>query len=198
MNWIFGVLLAAVVSFGWGFVSWELMGWHHNRMFGFQNEMEVREVLLRNARDGHGRYVLPHLGRLPEEIPAEERAARERKLEQMREEGPFLAATLRPGRRSFSMGEALGWSFARSALGCLLLAALLARLDWAFPGKVGLCAAAGAFAGVAGILPDWIWFEMSTDNVAVTLADLVIEWTLAGLVLAAFFGRPVTAASHVE
>jgi hypothetical protein len=194
MKWFFGILLAALASFGWGFVSWELMGWHQNRLFGFQNETEVAETLVRNARNGHGVYLLPHVASLPEELTTEEKADRLRKLGEARNEGPFVKAVIRPGKKPFNMQAALGWSFARSVLACLLLAALLSRLDWAYLGKVGLCAAAGAFAGAAGVTPEWIWFELPVGDVFVALADLFIEWTLAGLVLAAYFGQPPTAA----
>ena len=196
MKWIFGVFLAAMLSFGWGYLSWELMGWHKNRIFGFQNETEVAQVLTRNARNGHGIYLLPHQATLPKEMSSEDKAARRQELEQARAEGPFVRATLRPGKQDFSMGISLGLSFLRSVIACGLLATLLTRLDWSYLSKVGLCAAAGAFAGVAGVVPDWIWFETPHGTVFVALADLFIEWTLAGMVLASFFGQPTTAARN--
>ena len=54
MKFLSGCLLAALVSFTWGYVSWEVLGWHKNNTFGFKNEADVAEVLLKNMEAGSG------------------------------------------------------------------------------------------------------------------------------------------------
>jgi hypothetical protein len=190
MKLIVGSLLAALLSFSWGYLSWEVLGWHKNNTFGFKDEADVKEALARNVKSGHGLYLLPHLAEIPSFLPAAEKAAKLEKLQTARDEGPFVYATIRPGKRPFNMGQALGLSFGRSVLGCLILAVLLANTAFPYLGKVVFCSAAGVFAGVAAEMPAWIWFELAGSALFVALADSFFEWTLAGLVLAGFVGKP--------
>jgi hypothetical protein len=110
-------------------------------------------------------------------------------VQKARDEGPFLRAVIRPGKKPFHMGQALGLSFARSLVACLILGALLAGTSYPYLGKVVFCAVMGVFAGVVAEVPDWIWFEMRGADLFVALADQLFEWTAAGFVLAAFVGK---------
>ena len=155
MKFLIGCVLAALVSFTWGYVSWEVLGWHKNNTFGFKNEADVAEVLLKNMEAGSGMYVLPHQGELPSVLPPEEKAAK------------ILAAAKARDGSSFS-----------------------------YAGKVVFCAAAGAFAGMSAEVPDWIWFETRGSDLFVALADQLFEWTLVGMVLAGFVGKPEVASNE--
>lgn len=190
MKFFAGCLFAAVVSFAWGFVSWELLGWHQNNTFGFKNELDVSEVLLKNIESGQGIYMLPHQAEVPSFLPPEEKRMKAEALRKARDEGPFLRAIIRPGKKPFHMGQAMALSFGRSLIACMILGALLSGTSFSYLGKVVFCAVAGMFAGVAAEVPDWIWFETRGADVFVALADQLFEWTAAGFVLAAFIGRP--------
>jgi hypothetical protein len=196
MKFLIGCVLAALVSFTWGYVSWEVLGWHKNNTFGFKNEADVAEVLLQNMEAGSGMYVLPHQGDLPSVLPPEEKAAKILAAAKARDEGPYMKAVIRPGKKPFKMGTAMVLSFGRSVLACVLLGALLAGSSFSYAGKVVFCAAAGAFAGMSGDVPDWIWFETRGSDLFVALADQLFEWTLAGMVLAGFVGKPEVAANE--
>lgn len=192
MKFFVGSLLAAILSFAWGFLSWEVLGWHKNNTFGFKDEADVKEVLARNVKSGHGLYMLPHQAEVPSFLPPAEKAAKLDQLNAARDDGPFVYATIRPGKRPFNMGVALGLSFTRSLIGCLILAALLANTAFPYAGKVVFCSAAGVFAAVAAEMPAWVWFEMTGSSLFIAMADQFFEWTLAGLVLAGFVGKPMT------
>jgi len=190
MKFLIGCLLAALVSFTWGYVSREALGWHKNNTFGFRNEADVAEVLLKNMESGSGVYVLPHQGELPSVLPPEEKAAKVLAAAKARDEGPYMKAVIRPGKKPFKLGTAMGLSFGRSVLACVILGALLAGSSFSYAGKVVFCAAAGVFAGVAAEVPNWIWFEMRGSDLFVALAEQFFEWTLGGTVLAGFVGKP--------
>jgi hypothetical protein len=198
MKFLIGCVLAALVSFTWGYVSWEVLGWHKNNTFGFKNEADVAEVLLKNVVNGSGTYVLPHQGEPPSVLPPEEKTAKIAAAAKARDDGPYMMATIRPGKKPFKLGVAMGLSFGRSVLACLLLGALLAGSSFSYAGKVAFCAAAGAFAGMAAEVPDWIWFELRGANLFVAFADQLFEWTLAGTVLAGFVGKPPMAINEVD
>ncbi len=190
MKVLLGCLLAAVVSFCWGYFSWEFLGWHQNNTFGFKNESDVAEVLLKNIESGQGIYMLPHQAEMPSFLPPKEKAQKLEALRKARDEGPFLRAVIRPGKKPFDMGQAMAFSFGRSVIACGLLGALLAGTSYSYLGKVVFCAVIGVFAGVAAEVPDWIWFETRGADVFVALADQLFEWTAVGFVLAAFVGKP--------
>jgi hypothetical protein len=53
----------------------------------------------------------------------------------------------------------------------------------AYGAKVLFVAAVGLVIGIAGHLPEWNWWHFSGSYTLLEMADLVISWTLAGLVL---------------
>lgn len=193
MKLLFAALLAAVVSFGWGFVSWMVMDWHRQGMKDFKDEAAVAEVVKASATHGTGMYVLPFPRQAVSYAGNEVQDQLDQKHREARENGPYMYAIVRPGKLEASMTASLGWSFGRSFLTALLLGGLLMATVIPYFGRVAFCAGAGLFAGLATLLPQRIWFELPLREVVVGLADSVIEWTLAGVVLALFLGREPTA-----
>jgi hypothetical protein len=190
MKLILGAMLAGLVSFAWGYLSWMVLGWHSHSTFGFKNEAEVSEVLLKNAASGHGRYVLPHLPEVPSFLSEAEKEQKRQAVARARDQGPFMIATVRPGKKPFLQGQAMALSYGRGVLGGLILGGLLSVTAFPYLGKVTVCGAAGLFAALAVEVPNWIWFETQATDLLVNLADPFFEWTAVGLVLAAFTGRP--------
>lgn len=192
MKLLLASLLAAILSFGWGFVSWTLMGWHQQGMHDFKDEAAVTEVIKANATHGTGIYVLPYPRKAVSYADSSEQPKLDAAHLKAHADGPYLHAIIRPGRHDWSLSENLGWGFGRSFLAALILGALLNQTVLAFPGRLTFCAAAGLFAGVVCILPQMIWFELPQRDVIVGVADYVIEWLLAGLVLSLFLSREPT------
>lgn len=192
MKLILASLLAAIVSFAWGFVSWTVMGWHDTGRFNFKDEAAVKEVIKANADKGTGMYVLP----FPEKAVSYADAAEQQKLDaahqQARTEGPYLYAIVRPGGFGMNMPVQLAWSFARSFAAALLLGILLQNTVLSYPGRLGFCAAAGLFTGAAFLLQQHNWFGLPDRELIIGLADGAIEWLLAGVVLSLFLGRVPT------
>lgn len=189
MKLLLATLLAALVSFTWGYVSWMQLSWHQAGMFEFKDETAVSEVIKENATNGRGIYVLPFPREALDIVSEEERAAQQAKVENANAEGPYMYAIVRPGKRDGDMQQSLIRSFIRSFIGCLLIGALLNPLVIGFAGRVCFAAAFGAFAGLAVDAQQWIWFELPLRDLIVNVADHFIEWTLAGLVLALFLGK---------
>lgn len=192
MKLLLAALLAAILSFFWGYVSWMLMGWHEKGMYDFKNEAEVAEVIKANTTHGTGIYMLPYPRKAVSYADPAEQKNLDAAYEKASTEGPYLYAIVRPGRHDWNMNVNLGWSFARSFLAALILGALLHQTVLSLPGRVTFCAAAGLFAGLVCVLPQMIWFELPVREVIVGMADYFIEWLLAGIVLAFFLGREPT------
>lgn len=192
MKLILAALLASILSFAWGFVSWTLMGWHEKGMHDFKNEAEVAEVIRANASHGSGIYTLPYPRKAVSYADPAEQKKLEEAYQKARTEGPYLYAIVRPGRLERNMQMNMVWSFGRSFIAALILAALLNQTVLSFPGRLTFCAAAGLFSGLVCILPQLTWFELPAREVIVGIADYVIEWTLAGVILSLFLGKEPT------
>lgn len=192
MKLLLAALLAALVSFAWGFLSWSVLDWHDAGRHDFKDEAAVAEVIKANATHGTGLYQLPFPRRPLSIATPDERARQETAFRAASNQGPYLYAIVRPGRQEWNLAANLGWSFARSFLAALLLGALLKQTVLSFPGRLAFCAAAAVFAVLVCVLPQRIWFELPAREVIVGLADAFIEWLLAGLVLALFLGREPT------
>lgn len=192
MKLLLAALLAAVISFAWGFISWTVLGWHQNRMFSFRDEAAVAEVIKANATSGHGIYMLPRGGEPPNLASVEEKQKAAEAFDKAQKEGPFVFATIRPGKGEPSMTRSMILGFIRSLVAAVLAGVLLSQTTLPYAGRVAFVAAAGAFAGIVADVPGWVWFETATPDLVVSLADHLIEWTLAGTVLGALVGKEPT------
>ncbi len=189
MKFIPAVLLAALVSFCWGFFSWMVLSWHQNGMHDFKDEAAVAKVISENAGQGRGIYMLPYPQEAMSFASDAEKAEQKAKYDKAMEEGPYVYAIVRPGKTTATMAESLIYSAVRSIIAALLLAVLMTQLTMSYPGKVSFAAALGVFVGIVAEVPDWIWFELPARDLVVDMADHFIEWLLAGSVLALFFGK---------
>ena len=54
------------------------------------------------------------------------------------------------------------------------------------------------FTVVCGILPNWTWWDFGNAYVAVAIADTLIAWSLAGLVLAKMIPHQADLADESE
>jgi hypothetical protein len=193
MKLLLASLLAAAVSFVWGYVSWMQLTWHEAGNHEFKDEVAVAEVLTANATTGRGIYQLP-FNRKPLDIASEEEKAQMQiDHEKAMAEGPYMYAIVRPGKKEEgSMTQSLIRSFVRSLIACLIVGALMSQLVIGYAGRVSFSAALGAFAGLAVDAQQWIWFELPTRDLVINMADHFIEWTLAGAVLGLLLGKEPT------
>jgi hypothetical protein len=194
MRIFIAAVLAAIVCFFWGYVSWMLLGWHENGIHGFHEEETMSEMFSKNAQAGHAAYILPFREHTSKLATAEETQAAQDKYQKAMEDGPYVYAVVRPGKSHYSMGNNMIVGLVRSFLAALLLAGFLNITTIPYMARVAICAAAGLFAGLVVDLPMWTWFETPTRDLVVNMVDHIIEWTLGGLVLGALVGKNPTAA----
>lgn len=192
MKLIIAALLAALVSFTWGYVSWMALGWHEAGWHDFKDEKVVADVIRENATSGRGIYMLPFVHEPIKIDSPEEQKAKLDAHQQAHEDGPYLYAIVRPGKTEINMVQNLVSSFIRSLIAAVLLGALMTRLTMTYIGRLGFAAAIGAMIGLGSEAQMWIWFELPTRELIVNMVDHFIEWTLAGSVLALFLGKEPT------
>ncbi|GEP45517.1 hypothetical protein [Brevifollis gellanilyticus] len=192
MKLIIASLLAALVSFTWGYVSWMLLGWHEAGWHDFKDEKVVAQVVRDNATSGRGIYMLPFTQEALEIDSPEEQKAKMEAHATAHEKGPYVYAIVRPGEAELNMPQNLLRSFIRSLIVTILIGGLMTQLTMSYPGKLAFAAAIGAIIGLGSEAQMWIWFELPTRELIVNMTDHFIEWTLAGSVLALFLGTEPT------
>lgn len=193
MKFILACLLGAVVSFGWGFISWTQLGWHEAGMHSFKDEAAVAQVIKANATHGRGIYLLPGHNDPVSYAAPEQKLKAKADFDKAMTEGPYMYAVVRTGRAEQDMKKSMLLGFGRSLLACVVLAALLSQTVLSYPGKMAFTAAAGVFAGLVCDAPMWIWFEAPSRDLMVNMADHFIEWILVGAVLGLWVGKAPTA-----
>lgn len=196
MKILIACILAAIVSFGWGFVSWALLDWHQNGVHDFKDEAAVGQVIKDNSTHGYGIYLLP-FQRKPLSIgTAEEAKKLEADYQSALEKGPYVYAIVRPGKSDMDMVKAMSLSGLRSFIACFIVTMLLRLMTLTYFGRVLFVASLGVFAGLVVDFQMWTWFQLPTRDLVVNMADHFIEWMLVGLVLGLFVGKTPTAADY--
>lgn len=195
MKLVLGALLTSVVVFIWGFLSWTVLTWHEAGMHGFHDEEATAALFMKNAQAGHAIYTLPALPQPPKGTSREEQEAIWKKHEEAKETGPFVYAIIRPHKAELNMTKNMLFAVVRGFICALFLGFFLKLIIVPYSARVGLCGLAGLFASLVCDLPMWIWFESPGRDLFVNIVDHLIEWSLGGLVLAAFVGTSPTAAT---
>jgi hypothetical protein len=171
--------LGALVLFIWGFLSWEVLPFHSKTMHTLPNEDAV-VTTLKSGNAESGTYMIPGTGDGSE-------AAKKAAMNKMKT-GPM--GWLMYSREG--MGEMHPMNFIKGFIvlffSAMIAASLLGKLSWSLASKYGarvrFVMMLGIFLAIAGRLGDWAFMGYSTDFSLNLLADDIIGWTLAGMVIA--------------
>lgn len=161
-------IVAGIVMFVWGFISWAVLPWHMTTANKFTDEAAVSQVLKDNAPQ-KGIYYLPF----------------DEKKHGPDQVGAF--ASVLPDGTDMNMGKMMGISLVTQIISAFLVLSLLAlTCGLSYLGKVVFFSWTGLTIGFVSHAPYWNWFSFSTSYVSVMLLDILIAFTLAGLVVGKF------------
>ena len=182
---IFGGILGAVIAFVWSFVSWMVLPWHEWTLQSFRNEEFVSWVIKENVRKD-GVYVIPHMGDNKSALTPSELKD---KLEQDKsavKSGPFVYAQIKRKGIDYTSPKQYIVSFLTLFVGASLISFLLLKVtESSYGGRLLFVTVSGLIVGVLGLIPNWNWFGGGNLATLIGIADLVITWFLAGLLMAA-------------
>ena len=151
-------------------------------MLSFQNEDEVSAVIASHASKD-GTYILPG-GPSTEGMTSEQKKKAEAAVIEKMQKGPIMVAAVRRGGfGSFSRGLIVQL-LSLMAAAFLLTWLLLQTNGLSYGRRVLFLAVAGLAASVIVDLPNWNWWGFSGAYTAVNLADSMLTWLVAGLVIA--------------
>ncbi|HTT07246.1 MAG TPA: hypothetical protein VMH34_00415 [Gammaproteobacteria bacterium] len=181
-------LLAAVLGglavFAWGSVSWMALPWHERALHGFADEAPVAQAVMANA-PASGVYVLPYVPMSKNNTHPDitDRAMQDALAR--RQQGPFVYASVTREGVDTSMGPQFGLAIGLNVLVAWLIATMLGQtqnLDYLR--RVMFVATAGVVIALAGYAPNVIWWHFPPAYTIVDVADAIIGWSLAGLIIA--------------
>lgn len=180
---VLGGLLGGIVAFCWSAISWTVLTWHNPTMNSFTNEAAVAQVLTENAPRG-GMYWLPGVPAGFDRMTGDEKKAAEKLMEERTRTMPFLYGVVQQ-RANNDMTRQMGGSVLFDILAALLITGLLMRTaGMSYLGRVMFIVTVALAAGIIAEVPHWVWWHFDTSWTVVALADIVIAWFLAGLVIA--------------
>ncbi|MGB0992061.1 MAG: hypothetical protein ACPG32_06285 [Akkermansiaceae bacterium] len=176
---LLATLVGALVAFAWGFLSWEMIGWHTPQ--SFDDPAAVSKALVENAPK-QGVYILPETTPDGPDVEALTR-------------GPFLYATIRPSKLDapWSFSTSLAKSFAVNFFACLIIAICVMRIRARrFISRASIGITLGLFASISAILPHHVWFELSGTHLLAQFLDPLVAYSLAGIAIACIIKAPKT------
>lgn len=180
---VLGAVLGGVVAFVWSAISWMVLPWHDGSMKSFANEAAVAQVLLDNAPSG-GMFMLPGMPPGYAQMSSAEKQSVEAAIAQKKSDGPYLYGVVWRRVRE-DMGRQMGVALLFDMLAALLVTMLVMRtggMSWG--GRVMFIVTVALAVGMIAVVPNWIWWHYPANYVIVTMADVLIGWTLAGMVIA--------------
>ncbi len=129
-------------------------------------------------------YILPNAHTYEPGMTEEQRKAAHEEGMKRGVQGPFMLASISTHGWG-SMGTAMLVGLLTQIAGALLATWLLLKTSGLqYWGRVGFLVVFALTVAVLAHVPYWNWWHFSTSYTAVALADLLIGWFLAGLVIA--------------
>lgn len=195
---IIGSILGAIVLFAWTAFSWMYCPYHAKTINQFTDEAAVAKVLQDNAPKS-GMYLLPHNMDGKEAktetavAPAATTDPKAKAVEVKPAAGPVTSpfvftSVYKPGVTG--MTQNLIMEFASSWLAAFLFAILLLFVKThGFFCRIGFVVVYALGVSVISEAAYWNWWKFSTEFTYLAMADKIIGWTLAGIVMTMIIRR---------
>lgn len=183
-----GGLCGGLTLFVWGAISWMVLPWHLTTLEKFKDEGTVAQAISANA-PVHGVYLLPNPHKHDPRLTEDKKKAEEIESLKLMVQGPFMFAAVTP-EGGHGMSAALIVQMATDLIAAFLATWLLLRTrGLTFGQRVGFLVAVAVIVFMSAHVHYWNWWRFPTGYTAVSFADLLISWSLAGLVIAQLTAR---------
>ena len=188
---LFGGVIGALIAFVCSFISWVVLPWHDWAFQSFSDQELVSSVIRDNVQKD-GVYVIadPEKGqsRSPSQ-PGETQIGKEVELEEAAEvpqSQPLVYAQVKKGGIDHASPKEPFISFLTQFIGASLVGIILMNTKKSCYGiRLLVVTVVSLAVGVLGYIPHWNRFGGGYLLLLVNMAELVITWFLAGLVMAA-------------
>jgi hypothetical protein len=184
-------VLGAVVCFAWNWAAWMATPLHDGAIRPFPDERLFMAALRQQAL-ATGVYVYPTPAQPAADADQATRDQLRREFEERHRAGPMVAVFYASGGTEPMSPAVLAIGFAINLLGATisaLLVAVGARAGLGYLGRAEIVAGLGLFLAVVGHGGLWNWMRFPAEWTVPMMVDVLIAWTLVGLVQAAII-RP--------
>lgn len=190
-RWLAAALAGAVTIFVWGNVAWMVLGLHDASIRAVPDEKGLARAL-RNAGLETGTYLIPALPKHGPDASKDERDRLAEDFSTRHVNGPLaFLAIVKDGREPmtpglFARAGAINLASATISATILALCAATCRAYWQ---RVSVVVLLAAFTAVVVHVSYWNWMFFSPDFTRDMIVDVLLGWTLVGLVQGALI-RP--------
>ncbi len=186
---LIAAILGGVIFFAWNSVSWMVLPWHQQTINHFDNDQAIMEVLSANANaEKGGIYLLPKMEHKTKASAVDEMLAESADSQVSQE--PFAFISYKPQGSGRSMEDSMKFALINSILASIFIVILLSGTsDLSYMARVFYVVMIGFVGALLGHVPNWIWWGFDGGYTLVMVADTLVGWFLAGLIIAAFIGR---------
>ncbi len=190
------ILIAALAGglalFIWSALSWTTLPLHKSSIHTIPNEDFVATVL-KTGIPSKGVYLFPASPGMTGDLPADQAKAPAETFMKKMQTGPNFWLIYDPSGYDPAMAGQYIWGFILDLIAAILAAWLLSRSTArgaSYVSRVVFCGTLGIFASFVSFLPAWNWMGYPMDYTTAMVADAVIGWLIAGLVIAAIVKAP--------
>ncbi len=167
-------VLGGIILFIWGFLSWTVFPWQMKTLHGFKDEKAIAQVIQANAPVS-GIYFMPLL----------DKANKEKAQTQS---GPMVFASVQLTGVSYSMTLPMLIDLITLVITASLVAWMLSKTTGlSYLGRVGFVMLFALAAAAVTDVPYWNWLHFDSQYILICIANLLIGWFFAGLVLAKLY-----------
>ena len=175
-------ILGAIVYFIWGMAAWMMLPIHEGTLHGMLDEDRVT-LALSEQNLASGVYVVPWTKK------QEDWSNPESDWWKKHESGPLYSIYYHteggtPMGKDVMLGGFIIDLLAATLAACLLSSAVSGCCN-TYARRVGFVLGLGLFVALIGHANYWNWMHFPADYTVAFIVDVVVGWTLAGLVLAA-------------
>ncbi len=172
-------LLGGLAAFVWSALSWTVLPFQTEKFQTMPDESAIAEILAQKIT----RAGVYHYPGYPDPSSG---AAGEQAWMEKYSRGPVVPVlVVLPGPGDLSFTKSIAGGFAANLAAGLALALILAPMTQLSPGRrVGTAVLAAVFAALATHVPYWTWNTFPLPYTLVVISDLLVCWTIAGLVVA--------------
>jgi hypothetical protein len=174
-------LLGGLIVWVWMFISWMFLPFHCSQFKSFEDQETVHEVIGALAKED-GIYTIPSLCK--QKFPDTEQVFKEIQTDKLKTSNIVFLSINSSG---FTPSSTIPYivdlvSSLVAALFVSLIVMLMAASGYGW--KLFAITLIGFVGGIYAEVPNWIWFGFPLENALLGIADLVIAWFLAGIVMA--------------
>ena len=198
MRVIIGAIVGAVVIFLWGMSAWMVLGIHDGTINSFPESEQVAQYF-REMPIESGAYMYPGIDEMKPGMSAEEQKAAREAMSEKHRKGPiFMIHIQKEGLEPMPpdmMGRGLAINFVAAFIASLLL--WMAACKY-YLQRVLFVSLFAVFATTISHVNLWNWMLAPQDYTIAFVIDVVIGWTIAGVVIAAIVKPPKLAVKPAE